>query len=86
MEITLPHRLELNERKLLNLSGTTEVISFDEGAVVLKTELGQLTVHGKNLQLKSLTPEGGQVTVEGQIDAMIYEDPRPSGGLRRLFR
>lgn len=83
---TLPHKLTLNERKNLTMTGVTEVVSFDESAVVLKTDLGNLTVHGQGLQLKNLSLEGGQVAVDGTISAFIYEEPRPSRGtLRRLF-
>ena len=84
-ESLLPHKMVLNERKNLTMTGATEVISFDENAVVLKTSLGTLTIHGRQLQLKNLSLEGGQVAVDGVISALIYEEPRPSGGLRRLF-
>jgi sporulation protein YabP len=67
------------------MTGVTEVVSFDENAIVLKTGLGLLTVHGQGLQLKNLSLEGGQVAVDGSISAFIYEEPR-SGGLRRLLR
>lgn len=85
-ELKIPHDLTLKQRKILTMTGATEVIRFDENAVVLKTGLGQLTVHGQNLQLKTLSLEGGQVAVEGQITALIYEQERSGGGLRRLFR
>ncbi len=85
-EIRMPHKLTLSEREALTLSGATEVVSFDENAVVVKTGLGQLTIHGKGLQLKNLSLEGGQVAVDGHIAALIYEDPKPAGTLRRLFK
>ena len=82
----LPHKLTLNERKQLTVSGVTEVVSFDETAVIAHTQLGTLVVQGKDLQLKTLLPEGGQGSVEGQICARIYEEPRPAGSLwRRLM-
>ncbi len=84
-EMLIPHKLSLNERKAFTMTGATEVLSFDENAVVLKTELGTLTIHGKQLQLKNLSLEGGQVAVDGHISAIIYEEPRSAGGLRRLF-
>ena len=83
--VALPHKLTLTERKHMAMTGVTEVISFDENTVVLKTGLGMLTVHGQGLQLKNLSLEGGQVAVEGSIAAFIYEEPR-GGGLRRLLR
>lgn len=85
-EQSLPHKLTLSERNKLILTGVTEVVSFDENAVILQTSLGQLTVHGQNLQLKMLSPEGGEAAVEGRVTAFVYEEPRHSGGfLRRLF-
>ncbi len=82
----LPHSLSLQQRQKLSLTGVTEVVSFDENAVVLRTELGTLIVQGRELQLKTLSVEGGEVAVEGQVSALIYEEPRQGGGwLRRLF-
>ena len=81
----LPHKLVLADRKNMTMTGVTEVISFDENMVALKTVMGLLTVHGQGLQLKNLSVEGGQVAVEGSISAFVYEEPR-GGGLRRLFR
>lgn len=84
-EITMPHKLTLNCRRELSMTGVTEVISFDENAVILKTSMGLLTIHGRDLQLKNLSLEGGQVAVEGTMSAFIYEEPRKGGALRRLF-
>lgn len=84
-EMQLPHSLTLKDRKILTMSGVTEVVSFDENSVVLHTELGTLSIHGRELQLKNLTLDGGQVAVEGHVAALIYEEPRPSGFLRRLM-
>lgn len=84
-ERSMPHKLTLSERKVLTMTGVTEVVSFDENAVVLKTSLGDLVIHGQNLQLKNLSLEGGQVAVEGSICAFLYEQSRKSGGLRRLL-
>ncbi len=81
-----PHKLVLNERKVLTVTGVTEVVSFDDAAVIAQTELGTLMVQGKDLQLKTLLPEGGQVTVEGTISSLVYEEPRPAGSLwKRLL-
>ena len=57
--MTLPHRLTLNERHQLTMTGVTEVVSFDDTTVVLRTELGTLSVHGQQLQLKTLSVDGG---------------------------
>jgi sporulation protein YabP len=81
-----PHRLSLNERKELTVTVVTEVVSFDEETVVMKTSLGALTVHGRQLQLKNLSTNGGQVEVSGTVSALIYQQNKPTGSwVRRLF-
>ena len=81
----LPHKLSLSERSVLTMTGVTEVVSFDETAVVLKTCLGTLMVQGQQLQLKTLSTDGGQMAVEGHISALVYEEPRQGGFWHRLF-
>ena len=84
-EQILPHKLSLDQRKNLTMTGVTEVVSFDENTVVLKTGLGMLVVQGRQLQLKTLTLEGGNVAVEGEINALTYEQIRQGGWLGRLL-
>ena len=75
-DLELPHKLTLNERKNLNLTGVTEVFSFDENTVFLNTTLGRLEIQGENLTLKNLSLEVGQVAVEGDISALYYTQSR----------
>jgi len=84
--LLLPHTLTLSERSSLTMTGVTEVVSFDENTVMLHTGLGTLIIHGQNLQLKQLAPEGGQVCVEGSVTALIYEEAQKGGSwFRRLL-
>lgn len=76
----MPHRLTLAERNKLTVTGVTEVVSFDDSAVVLQTCMGALTVQGSGLQLKNLSLEGGQVEVDGTVSSLIYEELRQPGG------
>ena len=85
-EEQIPHKLTLNERSQLTMTGVAEVVSFEETTVVLRTFLGTLIVQGQGLKLKTLSPEGGQVAVDGQIAALIYEEPRDRGLWQRLWR
>lgn len=82
----LPHKLTLQQREDLTMTGVTEVVSFDDAAVILKTHLGMLTVQGQGLSLKTLSLDGGQVAVTGHISSLVYEEPRPAGFFQRMFR
>ena len=72
----LPHSLQLQERKKLTVTGVTEVLRFEDTAVVLRTGLGLLMVQGQDLKLKTLSLDGGQVAVEGQVSTLAYAPPR----------
>lgn len=76
-------RLTMDARKKLTLTGATEVVRFDEDLVELNTDLGPLTIEGRELKLKTLSLDTGTVVVEGQLVALRYEEPRLRRGLRR---
>lgn len=83
----LPHKLILDQRRDLSVTGVTEVVSFDETAVVLNTAAGTLVVQGEALQLKQLSEEGGKVAIVGQVAALYYQQPKNTDGwLSRLLR
>ena len=80
------HRLILTDRNHLTVTAVTEVVRFEDTAAVLRTEQGTLILQGEQLQLKSLSRDGGQVEVEGTVTALAYEEPHAVGGWkRRLF-
>ncbi len=84
---TMPHKLIIDQRKRLQVTGVGEVLSFQEDAVVMKTSLGTLIVQGRGLKLRTLAPAGGQVEIDGTIDAAVYQEHRDRGGwVRRLLK
>ena len=84
---TLPpaaaHRVELDGRERLIVSGVDDVDRFAENAIVMTTSAGTL----ESLHIGKLSLDGGELHVDGRIDSLLYEDAdRPSGGLlSRLF-
>lgn len=80
------HRIVLDRRENLRIEGVTEVVSFDDTSVLLRTTQGTLLVGGQELKLRALTLDGGQVAVDGTVSLLQYEDTRARGGfLRRLL-
>lgn len=71
-----PHELRLENRARLSVNGVREVESFDEESVVLHTTKGVLVIRGQQLHLQTLSIDGGQVAVDGTVDAMSYEEAR----------
>lgn len=86
-----PHKLLLQGRKLTELTGVKEVVSFDAKEVVLNTTMGALIIRGNDLLVKRLTVEKGEVDLEGLVDSFVYADKPGKAGegeslLKRLFR
>ena len=81
------HRLELIGREQLTVSGVEDVERFDETVIVMSTAAGTLVVSGEHLHIGKLSLDGGELHVDGQIDALTYEDQSYGRGglLRRLF-
>mgnify|MGYP001348828289 CR=1 FL=1 len=82
-----PHSLILEDRRRLSVSGVSEVVSFDENQVVMETAQGQLTVDGEGLHVEKLSLEVGELTLEGEIEAMAYarENARKGSFWSRVF-
>ena len=83
------HHIILEDRERLSVSGVEEVESFDENTIVMSTTRGTLVMRGENLHIEKLSLDGGDLRVEGDIDALTYEDggrDRSGGLLARLFR
>ena len=74
------HRLTLDERQTLWVSGVEEVESFDEELVAVRTSKGLLLVRGVSLKVDKLEKTSGELTVSGTVTGLDYADDGPKGG------
>ena len=81
------HRLQLEGREKLSVSGVEDVVRFDENCIVTPTSAGTLIITGEELHIGKLSLDGGEMQVDGRIDAVTYEDTEVRQGsfLSRLF-
>ena len=86
--IKMPHNLILEDRRSLSVSGVSDVDSFDEQNVIVYTDMGELTVRGRNLHINKLNIETGELVIDGEISSMIYTNNQSSnqGIFSKLFR
>ena len=86
----MAHRIVLNNRNQGNLTGILDVISFDENSIVLDTDMGLLTIKGKDLHVNRLSVEKGEVDLSGNIDSIAYSGVNQGGQnesfLSKLFK
>ena len=75
------HKISLSNRSLG---------SFDLNEIILDTDQGLLMIKGKNLHVKKLLVEKGEVEITGKIDSFLYsniEEPgKKEGLLGRLLK
>ena len=80
------HQITLEGRERLTVSGVEDVERFDENMIVMSTSAGTLVISGEGLHIGKLTLDGGELHVDGRVDAMSYEETVRGGGLfGRLF-
>jgi len=85
----LPHSVILEDRRLLTVSGVSDVDSFDEHSVTVFTDMGELVVRGHDLHINRLSVEVGELLLEGSIVSLNYQDavPKSAGGFfGKVFR
>ena len=84
------HKLVVNNRKTSLVTGVIDVLSFDLNEIILDTDQGLLMIKGKNLHVKKLLVEKGEVEITGKIDSFLYsniEEPgKKEGLLGRLLK
>ncbi len=66
------HNIRINERANTEISGVESVLSFDETSVIMQTSAGILSVDGEGLNVKKLDLEGGEVILDGKVNALYY--------------
>lgn len=80
----------MENRKRAVISGVKEVEGFTETEVSLYTDMGQITVKGRNLKVNQVNTETGELIMTGDlITSLVYSDkPRrtPENFITKLFR
>ena len=83
------HKISVDMRKEMNITGVSEVIRFDDETVVLKCTDGELTVEGVGLNVETLDIESGIVRLNGRVDSLYYSEisaEEKRGLFSKIFR
>lgn len=86
--LSLGHKLTMESRSHLALTGVADVGSFDETGALLETACGRLLIRGRDLHVEQLNLEAGELRLSGTVDSLAYEENRKTQDsfLGRLFR
>lgn len=84
------HRMILEDRERMSITGVIDVLSFDEESIIAETEKGMLILRGNNMHVGKLNLDEGEVSVDGLIDTIEYSEGGISMGknsfLNRIFK
>ncbi len=79
------HKIILEDRERLSMTGVIDVLSFDEDSIIAETEKGMLILRGSNIHVGKLNLDDGEVTVDGAIDTIEYSEDGIAKGKNSLF-
>lgn len=87
-KIMKQHKITMEGREKLTVSGVEDVDSFDENEIQIYTSEGMLTVKGSDLHMSHLNVEEGDLMVEGEIDGLNYSNVEENRGgfFSKLFK
>ena len=81
----IEHKLELNARRSLKITGVTEVVSATTTEIIAKTECGPLNITGVGLRVKSLLIAEKILEAEGEIAKIEYAKAK-KGFLSKIIK
>ncbi|MDR1615454.1 MAG: sporulation protein YabP [Syntrophomonadaceae bacterium] len=71
------HIVQVNDRKDMDLTGITNINTFDEKEIILETVMGYLIIGGDNLHINLLKLDEGKVALAGSINSIFYKTQSP---------
>ncbi len=72
------HSFSSKMRNGMYIDGVSDVISFDEGGVVLTTSCGNMAIEGEQLHVTVLNITDGIVEISGKIGGLYYFEDKPA--------
>lgn len=89
MEEKGSHNFIMQNRQTVVMTGVKEVESFNDSEIFLHTELGELCVKGKNLNISKVSVETGDLEMQGTVSAVFYgedKERKPRNFITKLFK
>lgn len=82
------HEIKLSNRSKMSLTGVSDVMSFNDNRVDLKTNMGTLVIKGKGLNINKLNTDSGNLDINGEVQLMEYLSRRDksAGIIGGLFK
>ena len=91
IDSTFSHSVSIVERKNIVISGVKKIENFDSDEFFLETNMGFITIKGKELEIIKLDTFQGNVSIKGQINGLNYTENfdkknKDEGFFSKLFK
>lgn len=72
------HDVVIKSRKRIELSGISDVSSYDDKEIIAQTSKNGITIEGEGLKIERFNSEIGELIVNGLINGIYYfgKDPQ----------
>lgn len=75
-KILLEHKLTVENRTAISVTGVTQVVAYDENRIVLRTDYGTLIIRGRDLVAGEISSVNNTLKLTGSIDTLQYKGAR----------
>lgn len=75
-KILLEHKITIENRKDMAVHGVTQVVSYDEYRIVLRTDYGTLIIQGRDLVAGEMNSATNTLKLTGRIETIQYKSAR----------
>ncbi len=85
------HRLNVIDRKTVQVTGINKVVAIEEQQIILITDVGKMIISGKDLHAGKLDVTSGILDFSGIVNGISYVEhktagQKASGIVGRLFK
>lgn len=84
--VSVEHSIFVQNRNVGSFKGIIDAPSFDQGEIILESDLGAIVVRGEGLSVKRLNLEKGEVDIEGHIDSIVYTKSKSKRNKEAFFK
>ena len=87
-KVLLEHKVTIENRKAMTVSGVGQVVSYDEYRIVLHTDYGTLIIRGRDLVAGEISSATNTLKLTGRIETIPYKaaKDKSEGILQRMLK
>ncbi|MBQ9744676.1 MAG: hypothetical protein IJW19_06075 [Clostridia bacterium] len=68
----LNHDVTITSRKKIQMTGISDVLSFDDGQIMAQNSDSDVSIEGEGLKIEKFDSSSGMLTVNGKINGLYY--------------